>query len=57
MSLSTILLVIFLTLYAITALGWVAVVAWVLGAFALATAIAMVLEGLGAVLPGIRPKS
>lgn len=45
MSLSGILLVLFLLLYAVTALGWVAVSATVLGIVALATAIAFIVEG------------
>ncbi len=48
MSLSTLLLAVFLVLFALQAFGWVAVASWLLGLFALATAIALLLEGLGA---------
>lgn len=56
MSLTTLLLAIFLTLYALTTLGWVPVAAWVLGLFALATAIGLVIEGLGAGITVLRRK-
>lgn len=47
MGLSTILLSIFLTLYAVTAFAWAAIASWVLGIFALATAIALLIEAMG----------
>lgn len=48
MSLSTALLVVFLVLMAIVAFGWATIANWVIGLFALAAAIAFVVEGLTA---------
>lgn len=47
MSLSALLLAIFLILFAVSTFGWVAIASWVIGVFALAAGIALLLEGLG----------
>lgn len=46
MSISTLLLGIFLILFALSAFGWVAIAAWVLGIFALSAGIAVLIEGI-----------
>lgn len=48
MTISSLLLVVFLILFALSAFGWVVVAAWVLGLFALGAAIALIVEGVGA---------
>ncbi len=47
MSLSALLLAVFLILTALSLFGWVAIAAWVLGIFALAAGIALLIEGFG----------
>ncbi len=47
MNLSSLLLATFLILFSINIFGWVIIASWVIGVFALAAGIALLLEGLG----------